>query len=129
MAAVLSGMMSKLTGFLCSVSSQDCPIKDAVLVLGVLYGLSLAFRAFRKTMEGFYVYVLPMFWPEGDWKQKYGQWAVVTGSTQGIGYCHAKEMASRGMDICLIARNRERLGNVAKEIGEIDREMPFLSKD
>ncbi|KAK9509331.1 hypothetical protein O3M35_006672 [Rhynocoris fuscipes] len=46
----------------------------------------------------------------------YGQWAVITGSTDGIGKGFAKELASKGVDICLISRNEQKLQNTAKEI-------------
>uniref|UniRef100_T1HQA6 Uncharacterized protein n=1 Tax=Rhodnius prolixus TaxID=13249 RepID=T1HQA6_RHOPR len=60
-------------------------------------------------------YVLPVFKKPVDFK-KYGQWAVITGSTDGIGKEFAKQLASKGMDICLISRNEEKLKNTAKEI-------------
>lgn len=40
---------------------------------------------------------------------KYGKWAVVTGATDGIGQCMAKELARRGMSIIVVARNEEKL--------------------
>lgn len=44
---------------------------------------------------------------------------VVTGSTDGIGkeYCH--ELARKGINIVLIARNKEKLVNVANELGKL----------
>ena len=49
---------------------------------------------------------------------RYGEWAVVTGSSQGIGRSYALELASRGLNIALVARNKERLNIVAAEISE-----------
>merc|ERR1739838_746783 len=51
-------------------------------------------------------------------KEEYGQWAVVTGSTDGIGKSYAKELAKSGMNILLISRTKEKLERVAKEIGD-----------
>ncbi|CDW81761.1 short chain dehydrogenase reductase family protein [Stylonychia lemnae] len=50
--------------------------------------------------------------------QRYGEnsWAVVTGSTDGIGKALALELAKRGFNIVLIARNSEKLAAVAKDI-------------
>jgi len=45
-----------------------------------------------------------------------GAWAVVTGSTDGIGKEYAKQLAKRGFNIFLISRNEERLGATANEI-------------
>lgn len=43
---------------------------------------------------------------------------VVTGSTDGIGREYAKELAQRGINIVLIARNESKLIDVSKEIGK-----------
>lgn len=51
-------------------------------------------------------------------KKEYGEWAVITGSTDGIGKSYAKELAKRGMNILLISRTKEKLERVAKEIGD-----------
>lgn len=42
---------------------------------------------------------------------------VVTGSTDGIGKEYAKQLAQRGINIVLIARNESKLIDVSKEIG------------
>ncbi|XP_031635052.1 hydroxysteroid dehydrogenase-like protein 1 [Contarinia nasturtii] len=48
--------------------------------------------------------------------EKYGNWAVVTGSTDGIGKEYAKQLAHRGVNVVLIARNESKLATVAREI-------------
>ncbi len=45
-----------------------------------------------------------------------GSWAVVTGSTDGIGKAFAMELASRGFNIVLISRNIDKLNATAKEV-------------
>jgi len=55
------------------------------------------------------------FRPGKDLKQ-YGQWAVVTGATDGIGKAYAMELARQGLNVLLIARSDERLTETAKEI-------------
>ncbi|XP_062949463.1 very-long-chain 3-oxoacyl-CoA reductase [Cynocephalus volans] len=47
-----------------------------------------------------------------------GEWAVVTGSTDGIGKGYAEELARRGMKIVLISRSQDRLNQVSSEINE-----------
>ncbi|KAJ8669627.1 hypothetical protein QAD02_000886 [Eretmocerus hayati] len=51
-----------------------------------------------------------------DFKSKFGEWAVVTGSTDGIGKAYAKELASRGMNLILISRTLEKLEKTRSEI-------------
>ena len=50
--------------------------------------------------------------------ERYGEnlWAVVTGASDGIGKAMAMELASRGFNILLIARNIHKLNDVAQLI-------------
>lgn len=45
-----------------------------------------------------------------------GQWAVVTGATDGIGKAYAEELGRRGFSIVLISRSQEKLDDVAKAV-------------
>jgi len=47
---------------------------------------------------------------------KYGQWAVVTGATDGIGKAYAFALAKKGMSILLISRTESKLKDVKKEL-------------
>ena len=53
--------------------------------------------------------------------ERYGEnsWAVVTGSTDGIGKACAKYLARQGFNIVLVSRNLEKLNATAKELQEI----------
>jgi 17beta-estradiol 17-dehydrogenase / very-long-chain 3-oxoacyl-CoA reductase len=48
--------------------------------------------------------------------KKFGEWALVTGSTDGIGKAYAVELAKRGLNVILISRTKEKLEQVANEI-------------
>jgi NAD(P)-dependent dehydrogenase (short-subunit alcohol dehydrogenase family) len=45
-----------------------------------------------------------------------GKHAIVTGGSQGIGRCIARELAREGADVAIIARNKERLETAAMEL-------------
>lgn len=51
-----------------------------------------------------------------DLREKFGSWAVVTGSTDGIGKAYAKELATRGINLVLISRTLEKLEKTRNEI-------------
>ncbi|XP_071440247.1 inactive hydroxysteroid dehydrogenase-like protein 1 [Hetaerina americana] len=51
-----------------------------------------------------------------DLATKYGPWAVVTGSTDGIGKAYAEELAKKGLNIALISRNPEKLKQASHKI-------------
>ncbi|XP_042857210.1 very-long-chain 3-oxoacyl-CoA reductase-like [Penaeus japonicus] len=48
--------------------------------------------------------------------KKTGEWAVVTGATDGIGKAYAFELARQGMKVVLVSRTPFKLQNVAAEI-------------
>ncbi|XP_056601308.1 hydroxysteroid (20-beta) dehydrogenase 2 [Triplophysa dalaica] len=88
-------------------SSVSCCIGS----IAVLYYL---LRWSCQCWHGFRVYVMSEIW-QTDLKA-YGQWAVVTGATSGIGRAYAEELAKRGLDLVLISRSEEKLHRVAKDI-------------
>ncbi|QQP36832.1 Estradiol 17-beta-dehydrogenase 12, partial [Caligus rogercresseyi] len=49
-----------------------------------------------------------------DLKKEFGEWAVVTGCTNGIGRAISIELASKGLNIALIARNPQYLEELSK---------------
>lgn len=51
-----------------------------------------------------------------DLRKKYGKWALVTGSTDGIGLAMARELARRGHSIIIVGRNEEKLERVARAL-------------
>jgi short-subunit dehydrogenase len=51
-------------------------------------------------------------------RERYGEWAIVTGASAGIGTEFARALAREGMSCVLSARRGERLAALAKEIGE-----------
>ncbi|XP_076752429.1 inactive hydroxysteroid dehydrogenase-like protein 1 [Xylocopa sonorina] len=53
-----------------------------------------------------------------DLRTKFGEWAVVTGSTDGIGKAYAKELAARGINLVLISRTLKKLEITKNEIIE-----------
>ena len=60
----------------------------------------------------------PLFQFEKDLSRRYGpnSWALITGSSDGIGKIFAFELAKRGFNIILVGRNKEKLKNVDNEL-------------
>ena len=67
--------------------------------------------------DGLKSYIYPKIFSI-DYKQKYGEWAVVTGCTQGIGKSFDEEMAKKGLNVVLVSRTKSKLENLASELSK-----------
>lgn len=77
-------------------------------------GLGLVAIKASRALCSAYRYLLR---PSHDLAYRYGSnWAVVTGATDGIGKALAFELARRGFKVGLVARNSDKLEEVAQEI-------------
>ncbi len=51
-----------------------------------------------------------------QFKEKYGQYALVAGGSEGLGYAFAEAIARRGLDLVLIARREDKLKAAAARL-------------
>ncbi|XP_063608342.1 inactive hydroxysteroid dehydrogenase-like protein 1 [Penaeus indicus] len=91
--------------------------EGALAIVGLLYLSKLAITNAWAILTGLRAHVWSRLWNR-NFVQRYGEWAVVTGCTDGIGKEYAKELAKTKMNIVLISRTQSKLEKVAAEISE-----------
>ena len=89
-----------------------------VFYVGAIYLGKIILNLLLSIKNGLYAFASPTIFAITNFKKKYGEWAVITGCTQGIGKCYAEELAQRGMNIVLVSRSQSKLDDVAKEISK-----------
>lgn len=52
-------------------------------------------------------------------EERYGPWALIAGASEGVGASIAKQLAERGLNLLLLARNGPLLDEVASEINNV----------
>lgn len=91
---------------------------EALALVGAWYMARKCFTLVCDSYSLIRLHFIPKLVSRADFVKQYGRWAVVTGSTAGVGKAYAEELANRGINIILISRSKKKLEAVAKEIAE-----------
>lgn len=91
---------------------------DTFTLLGLIYSTRVVLSLLSTAFTGFRVHLWSRVW-KIDLKQRYGEWAVITGATDGIGLEYARALAKRGLSLVLIGRNEVKLARVKTELSPI----------
>jgi 17beta-estradiol 17-dehydrogenase / very-long-chain 3-oxoacyl-CoA reductase len=94
-------------------------ITDTFALIGLIYVGKLSFKCISNGLYGFKTYLLPKLITNDKWLKSMGDWAIITGCTHGIGLAYARELAKRGFNLILIARNDDLLQKVSINLGTI----------
>jgi len=86
---------------------------NALAVAGMLVGLRYAY------ILAYFIYRITVR-PQLS-LTRYGSWAVVTGSTDGIGKAYALQFAKKGLNVFLISRSADKLKEVKSEIETVSK--------
>uniref|UniRef100_A0A8D8XAI5 Hydroxysteroid dehydrogenase-like protein 1 n=1 Tax=Cacopsylla melanoneura TaxID=428564 RepID=A0A8D8XAI5_9HEMI len=99
------------------VEHEDYSLMFIIKLLGLFYVLKFIWWLVSSFLQSIVCKLVSFVYKPN--LRKYGTWAVVTGSTDGIGKAYAIELAKRNMDIVLISRNVDKLNRTADEIRKI----------
>ncbi|PWA41071.1 beta-ketoacyl reductase 1 [Artemisia annua] len=89
-------------------------LKNQPFWVNVLFFLGSV--SFFKILASVLTWVYVNFLRPSKNLKKYGSWALVTGSTDGIGKAFAFELAKKGLNLVLVGRNVKKLEDVSSEI-------------
>ncbi|XP_049403052.1 very-long-chain 3-oxoacyl-CoA reductase-like protein At1g24470 [Solanum stenotomum] len=85
-----------------------------------LFVLLLSFIGFISFLKSFIIFLKWIFFTflrtPKNLVQSYGSWALITGTTDGIGKAFAFQLAQKGLNLILVARNLNKLQQVCYEI-------------
>ncbi|XP_029464532.1 inactive hydroxysteroid dehydrogenase-like protein 1 [Rhinatrema bivittatum] len=99
--------------------AQSCNIyMETLALVGAWYTAKKSMSLLCECYTMMRLYFIPRLVSKTDLSKQYGKWAIITGGTDGIGKAYAEELASRGVNIILISRNRVKLENVTQAIKE-----------
>ncbi|KFQ23306.1 Hydroxysteroid dehydrogenase-like 1 [Mesitornis unicolor] len=91
---------------------------EALAIVGAWYTVRKCVSLAFDTYSMLRVHLIPRLSGKVDLVKRYGEWAVVTGSTEGIGKAYAEELAKHGVNVILISQNKEKLEAVCRSISE-----------
>ncbi|XP_028323001.1 hydroxysteroid (20-beta) dehydrogenase 2 [Gouania willdenowi] len=86
--------------------------------LALIGGITVIFSLIKlcwKCCHALREFLFSKLWHED--LRTYGEWAVITGATSGIGEAYACELARRGLNVVLVSRSEDKLQRVSREIG------------
>lgn len=89
-------------------------LQDFVILTVSTFGFISVFKFSINFLKWVWVMLLR---PSKNLKD-YGEWAVITGSTDGIGKALAFDLASKGLNLVLVGRNPSKLEATSSEIHE-----------
>ena len=91
------------------------PLRDALVAIGLLYSMKNVIKFGYQIIRGVHVFgISQLRWR--NFMKYYGEWAIVTGCTQGIGRAYVEELAKMKMNVILVSRNEDKLTEVAREL-------------
>merc|ERR1712126_162251 len=88
---------------------------DILQVFGVIFLTKIGIGWLYEIFMGMKLYIFTKI-TSPNLKSRFGDWALVTGCTGGIGEAYTKALAAQGMNIVLVSRSLEKLNRLSQEL-------------
>ncbi|KAK2587761.1 hypothetical protein KPH14_003869 [Odynerus spinipes] len=119
--AFLIDLLISYTEALGISDSREMLVLIALWLLAGLIALWVLLEPISRLISTLWQTILPLVNSKSiDFRIKFGEWAVVTGSTDGIGKAYAKELAARNLNLILISRNLDKLEKTKCEVLDVN---------
>ncbi|OQV19651.1 putative Very-long-chain 3-oxoacyl-CoA reductase [Hypsibius exemplaris] len=102
-----------------ALAVENAAVQKAQPVLAAIGGIAITYvavKAIYNIGKGVTTYFLAGPLHLGADLKKSGEWAVITGSSDGIGKEFAFQLAAKGLNVVLVSRTIDKLEGVAREI-------------
>ena len=96
---------------------EYCTTDNLILALAAYGTYKLALQPALSALGSIYRYIIR---PRRDLKRRYGEksWAVITGSTSGIGAGFAQQLGQEGFNLVLVSRSKQKLTDQKEELAQ-----------
>merc|ERR1719318_361250 len=104
------------------ISDLTEKLGDWLPCLGLIFVVKICLGCLVNIYAGWRSYVLPHLvglFRTDDFVERFGEWAVVTGCTGGIGREYAMGLAKKGMNMVLVSRSKQKLEEMEKKIAKL----------
>lgn len=99
-----------------SLSLFDCRYNPRIMSPIILFLASLGAFSLFLIIARVFTFLIQYVFTSFSFKSFEGKWAVVTGASAGIGAGFVRALASRGLNVVLIARSKDKMDALASEV-------------
>jgi len=108
-----------LVDLLDSIAAACAQWNNILVLAGIFFTINILHSTLVDVIYGLKAYVFPKLARlirTPNFVEKYGEWALITGCTGGIGEEYAKQLGELGMNLVLVSRSKAKLDALARDV-------------
>lgn len=108
-----------LVDILDSIAAACAQWNNILVLAGIFFTINILHSILVDVIYGIKAYVFPKLARlirAPNFVEKYGEWAVITGCTGGIGEEYAVQLGELGMNLVLVSRSKAKLDALARDV-------------
>jgi len=119
LVGLLDNIGSVLNGVLDNIAAACSQWNNILVLAGIFFTINILHSILVDVIYGLKAYVFPKLAHlirSPNFVEKYGEWAVITGCTGGIGEEYAKQLGELGMNLVLVSRSKAKLDALERDV-------------